>query len=116
MLHDLLSGNNDEKEAERNDEEEKKEIEWSTVLTNKHAIFAIILGFVGTFNVMYYKVFMVIDLTDKRREEPLEEYQAGYLISIPAISYLIGCYTYQRIGEHWPRKILFFVACLGFGF
>lgn len=86
-----------------------------TLLTNKHSAFAIMVAFLGTFNIMYYKVFMVLVLTDENRETSIDEDHAGYIISIPAFFYLFGCLMLPYTCEHSPRKFLFFIACVGFG-
>lgn len=85
-----------------------------TLLTNRHSCFAIMVAFVGTFNIMYFKEFMVEDLTDEGRDVHIEEHQASYVISIPAIFYLIGCLLLPYTCEHTARKFLFTLACFGF--
>ena len=91
----------------------KENIGWLTLFTNRHSAFAIVVAFLGTFNIMYYKVFMVLVLTEG--EASLEEEEAGYVISIPAFFYLFGCLALPYTCEHSPRKFLFFIACVGFG-
>jgi predicted MFS family arabinose efflux permease len=94
----------------------KDNIGWCTLLMNKHSFFAILIAFLGTFNIMYYKVFMVLVLTSEDEEMGygLEEETAGYLISIPAFTYLTGCLLLPYTCEHSPRKFLFALACFGF--
>ena len=93
----------------------RENIGWLTLFTNRHSCFAIIVAFVGTFNIMYFKEFMVEDLTDEGREVHIEEHQGSYIISIPAIFYLIGCLLLPYTCEHTARKFLFTLACFGFG-
>lgn len=85
-----------------------------TLFTNRHSCFAIIVAFVGTFNIMYFKEFISEDLTDENREVHIEDYQASYVISIAAIFYLFGCLLLPCTCEHTARKFLFTLACFGF--
>jgi predicted MFS family arabinose efflux permease len=57
---------------------------------------------------------MVLELTSESSAVQLEEEQAGYVISIPAFTYLIGCILLPYTCEHTSRKFLFFLACMGF--
>ena len=85
------------------------------MLTNRHSAFAILTAFIGTFNIMFYKVFMVVEFTLKAREEPIKERDAGPIISIPAFFYVFGSLALPYTCEHSPRKWLFFIAFVGFG-
>jgi hypothetical protein len=38
-------------------------IGWGTMFMNRHSLFAILVAFLGTFNIMFYKEFMVEELT-----------------------------------------------------
>jgi MFS family permease len=90
----------------------KKKIGWCTLLTNRHTFFSLLLMFIGTTDVMFFKVFFVLELDEKFG---IDEENAGYFLASTSFVYLVGCLLLPYTCEHSPRKLLFALSMFGFG-
>ena len=80
------------------------------MLTNRHSLFALLVAVVGTINIMYYKGIIGYELIDKGFNED----KVGYVISINSICYLVSCMLVPYTCESLSRKLMFFIAMIGF--
>jgi cyanate permease len=94
------------------DNSPKNNIGWCTLLSNRHTFFSLLIMFIGTADVMFFKVFFVLELNDTYG---IEEENAGYLLATTSFVYLVACLTLPYTCEHSPRKLLYFLSMIGFG-
>jgi len=57
-------------------EDNKPNITWWTVLTNKHAFFGLLIMMIGSFDESFFQSFIAIELTSKG----MREADVGYVI------------------------------------
>ena len=79
------------------------------MFTNRHSFFAIMIAFIGTFDIMFFKGFLSLELEDL----DMEEY-AGLIMSLPAFVYLGAALLLPYTCEQTSRKFLFVVSMFGF--
>lgn len=87
----------------------REKIGWKLMFTNKHSFFAILVALVGTFDIMYFKGFLSLEL-----EERDYGHYAGMIMAFPAFTYLASCLLLPYTCEHTSRKFLFVIAMFGF--
>ena len=68
--------------------------------------------FVGTVDVMFFKVFFVLELEETYE---IDETYAGYLLATTSFVYLIVCLSLPYTCEHSSRKVQYVVAMFGMG-
>jgi MFS family permease len=79
------------------------------MITNKHSFFAIMIALIGTFDIMFFKGFLSVDLEKKGFVD-----NAGLIMALPAFVYLVACLLLPYTCEHSSRKFLFFLSMIGF--
>jgi MFS family permease len=79
------------------------------MLTNRHSFFAIMIAFIGTFDQMFFKGFLSLEL----EELDMEQY-SGLIMSLPAFFYLGSALLLPYTCEQTSRKFLFVVSMFGF--
>jgi MFS family permease len=89
--------------------EKVQTITWSTLLSNKHSAFALLICFVGTFNVTFYQSFICPELV----KLGFSVSDSGYIMSANSITYLIACLIFPYLCEQSPRKLQFVLSILG---
>ena len=94
------------------DKNPKANIGWGTLITNRHTFFSLLIMFLGTADVMFFKVFFVLELDETYN---IDEENAGYLLATTSFVYLVACLSLPYTCEHSPRKLLFFLSMIGFG-
>lgn len=70
------------------------------------------VGFIGTTDIMYFKVFFVTELD---RVYDIGEEYSGYLLASTSFVYLAACLLLPYTCEHASRKFLYVIAMFGFG-
>ena len=83
-----------------------------TVLTNKHAFFALLVCLVGTFNITFFTPYIATYFA----EPPyfINEDQTGYILGVQSLVYLIVALIMPYTCEKAPRKFMFVVSFIGF--
>jgi predicted MFS family arabinose efflux permease len=97
---------------ETSEPKSKRSIGWCTVLTNRHSFFAILVAFVGTTDLMFFKIFYVLELEHKYG---YGESVAGYLLASTSLIYLVFCLLLPYTCANTPRKVMYLIAMFGFG-
>ena len=87
-----------------------REIRWKEILTNKHSNFALLTCFLGTFVIVFYAGFLGDQLIALKFNENL----VGFVFGSQCVVYLAACLAYPYVFEHWPRKIQFVFAFIGY--
>lgn len=87
--------------------EPKFNMTWGTMMRNKHSFFAILIGFWGTFNVVWFVGFIEHQLFALGG-------QTGLVLGGRAFFYLLCCFLHPMTCEHQSRKFWFVVSFLGF--
>jgi MFS family permease len=87
----------------------KEKIGWRLMFTNRHSFFAVLIALVGTFDIMFFKGFLALELEEKGFGE-----NTGYIMAIPALVYLVACLLLPYTCEHTSRKFLFTFSMFGF--
>ena len=82
------------------------------MLCNKNTFFSLVVMFVGTVDVMFFKVFFVLELEETYE---IDETYAGYLLATTSFVYLIVCLSLPYTCEHSSRKVQYVVAMFGMG-
>ena len=80
-------------------------------MCNRHAVFAILTCFVGTFNIVFFQGFIPNTLEDLG----LDESYVGYVYGSQSVTYLLACILLPYTCEESPRKLQFVVSILGMG-
>jgi hypothetical protein len=72
------------------------------MIKNKHSFFAIMIALIGTFDIMFFKGFLSVELVDRGFGE-----NAGLIMALPAFVYLVACLLLPYTCEQTSRKFLF---------
>ena len=83
-------------------------IGWGLMLKNRHSFFAIMIALIGTFDIMFFKGFLSIELVERDFGE-----DSGLIMALPAFTYLLGCLLIPYTCEHTSRKFLFLLSMFG---
>ena len=77
-----------------------KEASWKTVLSNRHAVFGLLLLMMGAFNITYWMSYIELRL----QQLGLQEINVGFVLGSASAVYVLNCLLYPYFLEHLPRK------------
>lgn len=90
----------------------KRTISWGRVLCNRHASFALLVCFFGTWAIIDYTGFIATELV---KVYGIPDDTIGYLFAAQCSLYLVMCLIYPYTFEHMSRKLQFVIALFGMG-
>lgn len=96
----------DEKEAM---EDQRGNITWGTLLSNKGVFFALLTQFFGTSFITFNSGYMPTQLASMGFAED----NVGFVLGGQSFIYLVTCLLYPYTCETIPRKLMFVVSILG---
>lgn len=76
---------------------------WTTVLSNRHAVFGLLMLMMGAFNITYWISYIELRL----QTLGLEEIKVGFVLGSASAVYVVNCLLYPYFLEHLPRKLQF---------
>jgi MFS family permease len=84
-------------------------IRWSTILTNKGVMFALLTNFFGTCFLTFNSGYMPTQLASMGFGED----NVGFVLGAQSFVYLVTCLLLPYTCEAIPRKLMFVVAIFG---
>jgi len=94
------------------DKRKRKSISVCTLFSSPKIVFCLITMFLGTFNIVFWGSWLSDDLSNY---PAFNEDYLGYVIGSQSFTYLFGCLLLPYTCEAAPRRLLFVIACAGFG-